>query len=341
MPAAHYYDSSIIDQIDTDAKFRAWVLACITALTDVGLVQTADTGQIDPATVSAPPSSGSKQGYAIFRFNDALQATLPIFIRLDFGTVFKSGTDTRPTLWVTVGTSTNGSGTLGGQTAPEFRSGHNAATANGEVVGLRAAATEDGAGVILYHGPNAASANKTFCVMVERWRDKDGTQNADGYTRYADGASDGDRYDAVPASGAGLNSTAIRPGGAVSSQDGAWWGTGASIHMYPWWHWDTDQDAATGLVEAVLGLQTGGAAIGAVLDVAWRGETKTYIVCRQAPGYSPGGPGGLHAIPYDDNTGAAAAKLPGEMADAVSGGGGGGGTPPPTVGQLWPRGNPS
>ncbi|HEY8562786.1 MAG TPA: hypothetical protein VIL74_20580 [Pyrinomonadaceae bacterium] len=94
----------------TDALFRAWVKSVIDGLIAVGLVQTADTGQINTTTVLAPTAGNQNRGYAIFQLNDTLQSTSPYFFKFEFG----SGTGGANTLWmgVTVGHSTNGSGTL-------------------------------------------------------------------------------------------------------------------------------------------------------------------------------------------------------------------------------------
>jgi hypothetical protein len=81
-------------------------------LATVGLVQTADTGQINWATVTWPPNN-TVGGYEIWRFNDALQGTNPIFIKINYGT----GNSSSPyplRLTVQVGQGSNGSGTLTG-----------------------------------------------------------------------------------------------------------------------------------------------------------------------------------------------------------------------------------
>lgn len=93
-----------------DATFRAWGSELNTKLAAAGLVQTADTGQIDWTSV-ARPSGGSDAGYEIWRFSDSLQGTKPIFIRINYGTYFSA---TVPRMQVMVGTGTNGSGTLTG-----------------------------------------------------------------------------------------------------------------------------------------------------------------------------------------------------------------------------------
>lgn len=95
----------------TDAAFRVWVAELITFLvTTLGLTQTADTGQINTTTVTRP-GTATAAGYVILRFNDTAQATSPIFIKLEFGT---GGSTTSPALFITIGTGSNGSGTLTG-----------------------------------------------------------------------------------------------------------------------------------------------------------------------------------------------------------------------------------
>jgi len=106
---ANQTTTTVIDHT-SDAGFRAWVAELITMLGAAGmLTQTADTGQINTATV-ARPAANLEGGYAIFRFNDAEHANAPIFIRFGFG----SAAATTPRLQWTVGTATNGSGVVSG-----------------------------------------------------------------------------------------------------------------------------------------------------------------------------------------------------------------------------------
>jgi hypothetical protein len=100
--------STVIDH-SNDAGFRAWGSELSTALSAVGLVQTADTGQINWATATRPGTS-TAAGYEIYRFDDALQGTAPIYFKLEYGT--SSSATTIPQLWLTIGTGSNGSGTI-------------------------------------------------------------------------------------------------------------------------------------------------------------------------------------------------------------------------------------
>jgi hypothetical protein len=94
-----------------DAKFRVWGLMISTQLAAAGLVQTADSGQINWTTVTAPIAGSTAAGYEVWRFADALQATKPVFFKIEYGS---GAAATTPALWITFGSGTDGSGTLTG-----------------------------------------------------------------------------------------------------------------------------------------------------------------------------------------------------------------------------------
>lgn len=103
--------TSITNTVTTDAAFRTWGLAYASKLASMGLVQTADTGQINWVTVLAAVGANTAQGYEIWRFDDALQATVPIFLKIEYGS---GSAAANGSLWFTVGSGTNGAGTLTG-----------------------------------------------------------------------------------------------------------------------------------------------------------------------------------------------------------------------------------
>ena len=106
--------TSLVAQNDT-TQFRAWGSEFKAKLVAMGLTQTADTGQIDWTTVNRPATANTDAGYEVWRFNDSLQATAPIYFKIVYGT---SGIDaTRPRIDIQFGTGSNGSGTLTGLTS--------------------------------------------------------------------------------------------------------------------------------------------------------------------------------------------------------------------------------
>jgi hypothetical protein len=109
---------------DSDANFREWGLEISTKLAAAGLVQAADTGQVNWATVTRT-GVNTNAGYEIWRFDDAMQATAPIFLRVDYGTGSNAN---GPRIQITVGTGSNGSGTI---TGTALTSAQNVANSNG------------------------------------------------------------------------------------------------------------------------------------------------------------------------------------------------------------------
>lgn len=102
---------NLIGFFSSDADFRAWGSGIAAQLAAIGLVKTADTGQIDWSTVLRP-TANNYAGYEIWRFNDSFQATAPVFIKIEYGA--GSPVD-RPNLRVQVSSATNGAGTPTGQ----------------------------------------------------------------------------------------------------------------------------------------------------------------------------------------------------------------------------------
>lgn len=97
---------------DSDATYQEWRDEFITklGLMVAGGVLAADETNITPGA-GARPGASTEQGYAVYHLADSLHGTSPVYIRFGLGTHL--GT-TAPRIQVTTGTSTNGSGVLGG-----------------------------------------------------------------------------------------------------------------------------------------------------------------------------------------------------------------------------------
>lgn len=172
---------------DTDADFRAWVSAFIQGWKAAGLVQTADTGQINVTTIARPVALGDV-GYAIFRFDDDLQATAPIFIKISFGSNSAQGTS--PRVMLSVGKTTNGAGVLAGVLLAPVVVGNAASVTQGSTT---VPYTHYAAGGPGWFGflPFVDSTNYLHCFsfFIERSRSASGALSAEGLMIAYDAAS--------------------------------------------------------------------------------------------------------------------------------------------------------
>lgn len=91
---------------DSDAAYQEWRDEFLSKLGS--LLGVAETN-ITPGAGSRPTDGITEQGYAVFYLNDSLHATAPIYMRFSF-----IGFTIGPVIRCTVGTSTNGSGVIGG-----------------------------------------------------------------------------------------------------------------------------------------------------------------------------------------------------------------------------------
>lgn len=96
----------------TDALWRAWIqFIHDTFITTGGWVDPGDTGQMVIATSSHPTLANTFVGFRMYRMADALQATSPVFVRVDF---YSGAAANTPQIVINFGTGTNGTGTLTG-----------------------------------------------------------------------------------------------------------------------------------------------------------------------------------------------------------------------------------
>jgi hypothetical protein len=113
--------SSLCDS-STVANFKAWAQPISNALASTGgWLQSPDTGQVDWSTISAPPGSAAYV-YEIWQPNDGLTT---FYLKVEYGNV--TGTNS-PTVRLTVGTATNGAGTLIGSVVGPFTTNQNTVT---------------------------------------------------------------------------------------------------------------------------------------------------------------------------------------------------------------------
>ena len=108
------YATNLIPDMTVAQRVRD-IVTFVDALlvTTGGWLNTGDTGQTAPASFPAVTAANQKVGYRCYKMNDALQATAPVFMRLDFGGG-GGGVGNALSIWVTIGTGSDGAGNITG-----------------------------------------------------------------------------------------------------------------------------------------------------------------------------------------------------------------------------------
>ena len=143
--------------------FRAWGSAVSTALGQM-LTRVTQTGQINWTTVNAPVAANTFQGFEVYRLNDSLHSTAPVFLKFEYGSGAAASTSA---IRLTVGKGTDGSGNITGV----LQSAINIFAADNISVALSNCyiSNGDGSGFVFSLQPDNPVAQGGFCC-VERSR---------------------------------------------------------------------------------------------------------------------------------------------------------------------------
>lgn len=178
-----------ISSFTTDAKWRTLGSAYNTALAAAGFVQTSDTGQINWTTVNKPTAVNTIAGYEIWRFNDSLQATKPIYFKIEYQSNGNTASGNSMYIKFTLATGSNGSGSLTGTSTGALFSGSNYsgfAMTNTAMLCQFTHSTANGYGLLNFGiAPTAASGTipaYTSCgfIIIERTKDSSGNPTGNG-----------------------------------------------------------------------------------------------------------------------------------------------------------------
>jgi hypothetical protein len=164
---------------DTDANFRLWGKWVSDRLAAFGWVQAADTGQINWATVTKPAGVNASQGYEIWKLGDALQATAPMYLKLEYGS--SAGAATTPALYFTISNGSDGAGTLTG--SPTTRKQIPAGGSSSTAVPCHASGSTSRASFGLW-----SNSTSGFFFVIERTHDTAGADTGTGILIFAGGA---------------------------------------------------------------------------------------------------------------------------------------------------------
>lgn len=168
----------------SNAGFQAWATELYNEIIAAGLVQTADTGQLSVPVSAARPGNATAAGYWIFRFNDALQATAPIFMKLEVGT---SGSVDRPGIWYTVGTGSDGAGNITGVVRTRALAASNTAPSSTSTPYSSYINHEDGFFGMSWKANSSIYSGQSF-IAICRTTDDAGDPTANGYFIVANGS---------------------------------------------------------------------------------------------------------------------------------------------------------
>lgn len=99
--------TSLPASVSSLANFKLWAKAIDDFFGTAGWVTNGDTGAVNWTTLATAPTAGNFV-FAVWKMGDTLQATLPVFCKMEYG----NQTGNIPQIAITFGTGSNGSGTL-------------------------------------------------------------------------------------------------------------------------------------------------------------------------------------------------------------------------------------
>lgn len=250
----------IVTHNSGDAPFRAQCTAIHNALVAFGWVQTSDTGQMNPATVTRPATT-TIAGYLIYRMADALQATAPFFLKVRVGTgIYTTATN----FYFSIGTATDGAGTLTGNYSSEL--GHGTGSSGNYTGKFFMSGTDNSVQAAFW--PDLALP---LFLSVERSRDSNGVVTGDGAHLIFSGYVAGNQQQYVPSTG-GVPAVETRLLCYAPYVDGTFQGGGykAVSCIYP---------VRGALLNPILGMMVTGSCIihGVTKTVSRYGVNRTYL----------------------------------------------------------------
>lgn len=149
--------------LNSVAEFRKWASLVDAMILACGWVQTADTGQSDPATLTVPGTNSTAAGYRLYSLDDALAGAAPVLLKVEWG----RGTGaTAPAVWFTIGTGSDGAGTITGTLQPRTAP---ALVSSGATVEVASYASGDGSSLNLTMWPTSTSV-AMWLLRIERSR---------------------------------------------------------------------------------------------------------------------------------------------------------------------------
>ena len=165
------YDTSTV------ANYKAIMSQFGTALAAFGWIQTADSGQVTWSGVSTLPGNLTYRDYEVWRMNDTAQSTTPVYVKLEYSTQATNC----PIIRVTIGTSSNGSGTITGTILLSAQTFGAVSTSGGASNNFACYYSGNSGRLmfLMYEGMTSTSVNVPYALGIERSRDTSGNATTD------------------------------------------------------------------------------------------------------------------------------------------------------------------
>lgn len=267
----------------TTTYIRAWVSWLSLGIVEVGWVQTSDTGQCDASAIPVPAAVNTPVGYHVFRMADALQATAPVFVKLEYGS---GSAVNNPAIWVTIGTGSDGAGNLTG-----IRLSRTQISGGGTTSPMTCymSGSLERMAVSMF---TSSGSTYSQTIIIERTHDAVGGNTSDGLTvLWAFGSTKASQYlpftGTIPTAYANWNVTTPPSGNGALSPN---------VYFFPIRCWSPGEtfpilgaiayisgDAATGGTYSVQGFDGSSRtylALGAVLNAAGYGSANNLVAMR-------------------------------------------------------------
>lgn len=226
--------NTVVDQ-SSDAAFRVWGLELSGKFGAVGMVNTTDTGQINWATVTRAGTNAAA-GYEIWKLSGGA-----LYFKIEYGS---GNANTVPSFWLTVGTGSNGSGTLTGQLSTRTQCGTYNSALTSTVTNYQSylCATADYFGLAWKLGSYGTASRARLFMTVMRTVDTTGAATSTGYFAYVCTSASNTGQSQCVATTAAVTGTALtavtftfipnqNSSGPASSTDGS-----GNNQAFLWWY---------------------------------------------------------------------------------------------------------
>ena len=218
--------------LGTAAYMQAWVAWWVALLTAGGWVQTGDTGQTASGSFGGS-SFGTSAGYQVWRMADTLQATAPIFVKIEWG---GGSSANAGGMWFTIGKATDGAGNITGSNLLFPRQYAQGSGSIGAGAPMYGSVGTSRFAVMNFYCPSTGVNQADIFVTLERTKDGSGVDTGDGvlFMYCCPGEAQGHAYIPYTGLARGLVSglpLAIFPSPSTTMSDGS-----GNTLVHPVWY---------------------------------------------------------------------------------------------------------